>query len=470
MGAKQTGDGYEVAFSIAGQNEYVVWNTDSNGDYTSTATGILSGSNPTLEAVEANFGEHFAGAGAPPSTTMISTNGTTTLAQVGNLFELNPAGGGTGPLLELNGGVVTAGQFPAGWTPVGAVQTDGGYEVAWSVPGKNEYAVWNTDSNGNFTGGETGAAPGEPPAVWTINTNGVTSLVQVGNHDELEAVSTGTGPLIELNGSAVAAGQFPAGWTPVGAEQTGGGYEVAWSIPGANEFVVWNTDSNGDYTSPATDVLSGASPELEAIEAAFGEQFPGAGPPASKATIATNGVTTLAQVGDLFELNPAGGGTGPLIELNGSAVTAGQFAAGWTPVGAVKTASGYEVAWSVLGANEYVVWNTDSNGDYTSAATGVVSGQSFALEDLNPLFGENLNGAPSLSGILVTTDPGGVVNLSAQTQNTTIKLGANSARAIGGLNASSLSFNGAPYAITLGSDCSGAILAAILRRKSFVFR
>ena len=208
----------------------------------------------------------------------ISNNGTTTLAEVGNLFELNPAGGGTGPLLELNGSVVTAGEFPAGWVPVGAVQTAGGYEVAWSVPGKNEYAVWNTDSNGNFTSGETGVTPGDPPALWTINTNGVTSLVQVGNNYELEAVGTGTGPLIELNGSAVTAGQFPAGWTPVGAEQTANGYEVAWSIPGANEFVVWNTDSNGDYTSAATGVLSGASPELEAKEAAFGEIFPGASP------------------------------------------------------------------------------------------------------------------------------------------------------------------------------------------------
>jgi hypothetical protein len=56
-----------------------------------------------------------------------------------------------------------------------------------------------------------------------------------------------------------------------------------------------------------------------------------------------------------------------LTILNGSAVTAGQFPAGWTPVGAVKTASGYEVAGSVLAANEYVVWNIDSNGDYTSA-------------------------------------------------------------------------------------------------------
>ena len=56
-----------------------------------------------------------------------------------------------------------------------------------------------------------------------------------------------------------------------------------------------------------------------------------------------------------------------------------------------KTANGYEVAWSVPGANEYTVWNTDTNGNYTSSATGVVSGQSFALEDLEPAFGEDLN-------------------------------------------------------------------------------
>ena len=127
-----------------------------------------------------------------------------------------------------------------------------------------------------------------------IATNGVTILVQVDGHYELEAVSSGTGPLIELNGSAVTATQFPAGWTPVGAKQTGDGYEVAWSVPGKNEYEVWNTDGNGDYTSAATGILSGTSATLEAVEANFGDgTFPGAGPPASTTTIATNGATTL---------------------------------------------------------------------------------------------------------------------------------------------------------------------------------
>jgi len=34
--------------------------------------------------------------------------------------------------------------------PIGAVQTASGYDVAWEIPGANEYTVWTTDSNGNY--------------------------------------------------------------------------------------------------------------------------------------------------------------------------------------------------------------------------------------------------------------------------------------------------------------------------------
>ena len=44
---------------------------------------------------------------------------------------------------------VTAGEFGA-WVPIGAVQTASGYDVAWEIPGANEYTVWSTDSSGNY--------------------------------------------------------------------------------------------------------------------------------------------------------------------------------------------------------------------------------------------------------------------------------------------------------------------------------
>ena len=32
----------------------------------------------------------------------------------------------------------------------------------------------------------------------------------------------------------------------------------------------------------------------------------------------------------------------------------------WVPIAAEQTASGYEVAWKVTGADQYTVWYTDS--------------------------------------------------------------------------------------------------------------
>jgi Tryptophan-rich Synechocystis species C-terminal domain len=69
---------------------------------------------------------------------------------------------------------------------------------------------------------------------------------------------------------------------------------------------------------------------------------------------------------------------------------AGQTGA-WLPIGAEKTASGYEVAWQVPGTDQYAVWNTDSSGNYQSS-TGVVSGSSAALESAELSFHQDLNG------------------------------------------------------------------------------
>ncbi len=131
--------------------------------------------------------------------------------------------------------------------------------------------------------------------------------------------------------------------------------------------------------------------ELGGLEATFGvgENFAGV-PAATPTPIATNtsSVTTLASVGNLFELYPASGG--PLLELGGSVVTLGQFAAGWTPVGALQTGDGYEVAFG-NGSGEFVVWNTDANGNFTSAATGILSSTTQAQElgGVEANFGEN---------------------------------------------------------------------------------
>ncbi len=107
-----------------------------------------------------------------------------------------------------------------------------------------------------------------------IESFGSTSLVEVGNNFFLDN-SAGSGPELKFGSAAVTAGQFGA-WTPIGAEQTATGYEVAWRIPGTDTYTVWTTDSNGKYLSDIGHV-SGTSAALELLENSFHQDLNGDG-------------------------------------------------------------------------------------------------------------------------------------------------------------------------------------------------
>jgi hypothetical protein len=416
IGAEQTATGYEVAWSVPGADQYWVWSTDSSGNYVSDS-GVLSGASTALESFETSFQQDLNGdgtIGAPPSPvpTVIESFGSTSLAQSGSNYLLEP-NGGTAVKLSYGGAPVTAGQFGS-WTPIGAEQTATGYEVAWRVPGADQYWVWNTDSGGNYVS-DSGILSGTSAALESFETSfqqglngdgtigaplpaviesfGSTSLAQSGSNYLLEP-NGGAAVKLSYGGAPVTAGQFGS-WTPIGAEQTATGYEVAWRVPGADQYWVWNTDSSGDFVSVAAGVVSGASAALESFETSFHQDLNGDGTigvpvPSNATVIEPSGTTNLLAAGNTYLLQLHGGGAVEL-SLNGAPVTAGQFG-NWTPIGAEQTATGYEVAWEVPGADQYWVWNTDERGNYVSNATGVVSGESPALESLETSFQQDLNG------------------------------------------------------------------------------
>ena len=106
------------------------------------------------------------------------------------------------------------------------------------------------------------------------------------------------------------------------------------------------------------------------------------------------GSTSLVESGSNYFLHPNGGSA---VELSygGAPVVAGQFdqfGGHWVPIGAEQTASGYEVAWKVTGADQYTVWNTDNSGNYISSAFDVASGTSAALQSFETSFHQDLNG------------------------------------------------------------------------------
>src|SRR5260221_656210 len=276
---------------MTGVDQYSIWNTDSNGNAISNnVIGVVSGTSSALESIETSFHQDLNGDGVigVPGT-VIEAQGATSLVEVGTNFFLDSsssASAGPGPSLKYGGAAVVVGEFGS-WAPIGAEQTASGYEVAWKIPGADQYSIWTTDSSGNFistTQAMAGASSiiesaetafhqdlngdgviGVPGTL--IEAQGATSLVEVGTKFFLDSISTGTGPSLKYAGADVAAGQF-GNWTPIGAEQTASGYQVAWKIPGTDQYSIWTTDSSGNFIS-TTPKMAGPSGSIKTDETAF---------------------------------------------------------------------------------------------------------------------------------------------------------------------------------------------------------
>jgi hypothetical protein len=419
VAATQTASGYDVAWQSG--SSFIIWTADSTGQELSISP-VLSGTSATLENYETIFGHDLNGDGTiGPVPTIIESNGTTSLVLVGNQYAIEDSHG-NGPILQLNGAPVVDGQF-ASWSPVAAAQTASGYDVAWQSG--SSFIIWTTDSNGNeksispVLSGTSYALENSETAFGhdlngdgtigitshAIETNGTTSLVAVADQYALED-SHGNGPILQLNGAPVVEGQF-ASWSPVAAAQTASGYDVAWQS--GSSFIIWTTDSNGNEKS-ISPVLSGTSYALETYETTFGHDLNGDGTIGVTSTVLeTNGTTSLVAVANQYALEDSHG-NGPILQLNGAPVVAGQFSP-WTLVAAAQTATGYDVAWQ--SGSSFIIWTTDSNGSETSVSP-VFSGTSTSLENYETVFNHDLNG----DGVIGAPPGGGApAAVVATTQN-----------------------------------------------------
>ena len=248
---------------------------------------------------------------------------------------------------------------------------------------------------------------------------GSTSLTQVGSNYFLDN-SSGSGPVLKDSaGHAIVAGQV-GGWVPIGAVQTASGYEVVWKLPSANEFSIWTTDSNGNDLTASPAALAANSLTLENAELVLNQDLNGdrtIGPPTIVIQTDTGafGSTSLTQVGSNYFLDNSSGSGPVLKDSAGHAIVAGQVG-GWVPIGAVQTASGYEVVWKLPSANEFSIWTTDSNGNDLTASPAALAANSLTLENAELVLNQDLNGdrtigppAGSSTAGSATTLAGGVV-------------------------------------------------------------
>ena len=156
------------------------------------------------------------------------------------------------------------------------------------------------DLNGDGVIGPVGLA-GPTPTV--IEANGSTHLTQLGSHYYLYD-SGGSGPSLKFGGADVATGPGLFGdFTPIGAEATANGYEVAWHNASTDQYTAWNTDSNGNYTSNLIGTVSGTSSSLESLETSFQQDLNGDG----VIGLGTSQGTSAAPTNELLVADPQGG-------------------------------------------------------------------------------------------------------------------------------------------------------------------
>ncbi|WP_426424846.1 VPS10 domain-containing protein [Bradyrhizobium genosp. A] len=246
-----------------------------------------------------------------------------------------------------------------------------------------------------------------PAGGTVIEAFGSTEVVVSGNNYYLLNVSTGTGPILTIQGANAQPTSF-SGWSVIGAEQTATGYDVAWKST-SGVYTVWSTDSNGRYLSTLVDSVAGSDATLQALEPTFHQDLNGDGMIGAGTVIEAFGSTEVVVSGNNYYLLNVSTGTGPILTIQGANAQPTSFN-GWSVIGAEQTATGYDVAWkSTSGA--YTVWSTDSNGRYLSTLVDSVAGSNATLQGLEATFHQDLNG----DGVIVLSGSGTIIGANSLT-------------------------------------------------------
>ncbi len=177
---------------------------------------------------------------------------------------------------------------------------------------------------------------------------------------------------------------------PIGAVQTATGFDIAWKNSATGEFAFTTADSNGNYTSNLSAWVASTSFATESLEAVFGQDFNGDGTVGVTASlIRTDVSTSLLQIADNYYLYV--NGSGPSLKLGGAPMIVGQLGT-VAPIGAIQTATGFDIAWKDSGTGQFTFTTADGNGNYTSNLSGWVSPTSPTVLSFETVFHQDFNG------------------------------------------------------------------------------
>ncbi|WP_247370085.1 MULTISPECIES: Ig-like domain-containing protein [unclassified Bradyrhizobium] len=291
--------------------------------------------------------------------------------------------------IELKGSAAAGStvKFYDGTTQIGSATADssGNWDYITKVLTDAKHTLTATATN---TSGQTSASSSalaitvdtKAPTAPTMASHTVNSANQVVLSGSAEATS-----VVKVFDGTIQIGS-------VTADSSGAwGYTSAALAAGSHSLTAKATDAAGNTGTASTAFAASITNSAPTSPTA-------PTPPTAGTVVESAGSTTLVESSGKFDLNGITG-SGPTLKYNGVAFVKGSDGT-WAPIGAEKTATGYEVAWKEASTGQYTAWNTDNNGNYVSHVDtltgstwgGSVSGTDSGLKSLETSFHQDLNG------------------------------------------------------------------------------
>ncbi|BAM86572.1 hypothetical protein S58_05580 [Bradyrhizobium oligotrophicum S58] len=289
IGAVQAGNGYDIVWQVAGADQFTFTTADSNGNYTSNLSGMVSGHSLFAEQMETTFGQDFNHDGTVGVTaSLVHANGNTSLLQIADEYFMYV--NGSGPSIKIGGAPLVVGQLGS-TAPIAAIQNGTGFEIAWQDSSSGQFTFTFADNNGNYQSNLSGMVSGTSltaelqEAVFKqdfnhdgtvgvtaslVHSNGNTNLLHIA--DQYFMYVNGSGPSIKIGGAPFVDGQL-GNTNPIAAIQTASGFDIAWKDSSTGQFTFTAADSNGNYTSNLSGWAPGTSATVENMETTFSQDF-----------------------------------------------------------------------------------------------------------------------------------------------------------------------------------------------------
>jgi hypothetical protein len=344
------------------------------------ADGIIEGTESL--AVRLSSGSALVpGSGGLTTTVITDTSNIVSLRSSPFGYQLQSSSGQ--PVrITYNGGQFASDFNPGGgWRATSAFINGSGYDLYWNNSLTSQYARWSLNGSGALTSGVMLSNAELVAAEISLNTDlngngsigltftaGATTIngVNLGITDFGYAIKVGSSSPVFITyiGQNASASNPGFGWSAIAAAASFSGYDLYWANSLTNQYARWNLNGSGELTSGV--FLSNS--EFFTAETALAADINRDGITGLPYTAGSNTIQGVNLGSTPYGYALRNGTSAPvLVSFNGGQVVSDSNpGAGWKPIAAVSSASGYDLYWKNSFTSQFARWSLNSLGTLTS--------------------------------------------------------------------------------------------------------